>query len=404
MIDVVGLGLAEEHLSFQSLEIIRSADVLVGGRAQLAAFESLAKTQIVARSPIAETMGEIEQARSAGLRIVVLADGDPMCFGIGETLVRAFGRGSLRIYSNISAPQAAVAKLGISSVNMRVVSLHGRKDVHPLYAGLTHNDVVGVYTDERNTPAVVAEMLLARGVVGFTMHVCEKLCREDETVRSFSLEEAAAMRFARPNFIVLERPAQAAPALRFGIADDIFLQFGRMFTKGPVRAAALAALDLPKDGLLWDVGAGTGAVSVEAAAIMPRGGVIAVERHPERAAWVRECAKRCGAWSVHVVHGEMPGVAAELADPDRIFIGGGARDEKLLGVCCERLIPGGRLAATCVLLESLHSLQSFLITLGWEYEITQIGFSTGRSLDGGTALKAENPVFLLTAHKPGAEK
>jgi precorrin-6Y C5,15-methyltransferase (decarboxylating) len=135
---------------------------------------------------------------------------------------------------------------------------------------------------------------------------------------------------------------------------------------------------------------------------MPRGAVIAVERHPQRAQWIRECIVQTGAWSLEVVQAAMPDIADDLPEPGRIFIGGGARNASLLHTCCKRLKAGGRLAATCVLLESLAALQKELDSLAWDYEVTQIGFSHSRSLDGGTALKAENPVFLVTAQKPEA--
>ena len=218
----------------------------------------------------------------------------------------------------------------------------------------------------------------------------------------------------------ITEPPLAMPGL--GLPDDLYRHAAGLITKWPVRAAAIAALRLFPDATLWDLGAGCGAVGIEAASLLTRGQVLAVEKNPERAAMIAENAARLHAFNVETVLGEMPGCLENLPSPDRIFIGGGLgpgpdqadrgvkaqrpRSRKVGGdavlrEAVKRLIPGGRLVVAAVLLSTLESARRALTDGGLTVAVDQIQVATGAPLAGDTQLKAHNPVFLIRADKPG---
>lgn len=169
-------------------------------------------------------------------------------------------------------------------------------------------------------------------------------------------------------------------------------------TKGPARAAALAALRLEASHTLWDLGAGSGAMSLEAAALLPEGRIFAVERLAERAEMIFVNRRLCAAWQVEIMRGETPACLGALPDPDRIFIGGGLKNS--LATACKRLKPDGRLVINCVLQDSLHFALEYFAQLNWPVESTLLQASQGKALGESFHFAAQNPVFILAATRP----
>lgn len=399
-IEVIGLGMGGS-LSRSEMERIVSADVMAGGSRLLERFAHLPSQRIIISTPLSGAMDRIEQARKRGESVVVLADGDPLFFGIGATLLERFGRDALHFTPGISAVQAACARIGLAWNDLPVVSLHGRSDSSPIMAALASKGRVAVYTDSENTPASVARLLVERGLATAAVWVLEDLGAPGERVRRFSPAEAAQDAFSPLNLVIIEASsAQNGPPV-LGQVDVSYEKQAGLITKWPARACALAMLRLTRDGVLWDVGAGCGSVGIEACSLMPLGRVFAVERDPERHTSIRENIRRCGAWQVKAVKGEAPEAFIGLPDPDRIFVGGSLGGGiAALDQACRRLKPGGRVVANTVLLGSLNLAVGHFRNLGWVMETTQIQASHCSPLAADLHLVADNPVFIIAADKP----
>lgn len=400
MIHVVGLGMDPDNLPEHSLEVIEHAQVLCGGAAHLAHFEDHPAERIPISAPLDQMLETVAARHAEGLMVVVLADGDPLYYGIGATLIERLGPEEVNIYPGITALQAAAAKLKIPWSGVETVSLHGRIDWLPLYRALVRARWIAVYTDPKNVPAAVAQAALDKGCRHFAMWVLEDLESEFEQVRKLSLEEAAQNSFSRRNLLLLERTGSPEVALTLGIPDDLLAKEKNLITKGPVRAAGLAALRITPGQVVWDLGAGCGAVAVEAASLGP-GLVVAVEKNGARVGLIRENVRRTGAYVVEPAHGTMPRCLEDLPDPDRIFIGGGlSKDDAVLDAACERLAPGGRLVCHVVLLSTLERVRQNLAKRGWPVFVTLVAAAEARPLAGDFHLAAHNPVFIVGADKP----
>lgn len=398
MIQVIGLGLRQNSLPGYLQRIVGQADVLVGGKEQLAMFPGHKGETILITSPISEAMEKVRKCLDQGRHIVALAHGDPMCFGLGATMVARFGIKNVLVHPNVSCIQAASSRIGINWSVLDIVSLHGRDNWRNLFSALTHSPWVCVLTDPANTPGRIAKACIEQGMESCICHVFEDLEGDNENYSALSLEQAGELEFAAPNLLVLEQPDFTAP--RLGLPDHGFIREKGLITKSAVRAASLFHLELEPGHVLWDIGAGCGSVSIEAASMLRNGMAVAVERIPERMDMIRRNIKKFKTWLVKPVPGNALDVLDSLPKPDRVFMGGGARDKELLREVMRGLKPGGRLVVNCILLGTMHQVASFLSESGWEAGITQVSAAVSETLAGDMRLKAQNPVFIVHGEKP----
>lgn len=404
------LGLVPGSLQLpQGSEIeLAKATLLAGGRRLLDSLPEGAAPEadrLVIASPLKKVVRRIGKEAESGGHVVVLADGDPLFFGIGNMLGRFLGRENLLVTPAVSTLQMAAARLGVPWERTLPISLHGRDDLTPLFGALVRADTIAVFTDEHNDPAAVARAMLERGADGFTMTVLENLGTEQESVRRIDLEDTWGMSFDPLNIVFLEREYPPEVPLRLGIPDHFYFHQRGLITKLPVRAAGLAMLAVTPGATVWDLGSGCGSVAIEASHLVVEGHVIAVERDRTRAAMIRENQRRMGAWLVEVVNDTLPDCLDRLPDPDRVFIGGGLggesnRDTDLLKAVAERLRPGGRIVAHCILLDTLHQAKAFFMERDWLFGVTQLQANEADRLAGDMRFKAANPVFVLWAEKP----
>ncbi|MDP3429994.1 MAG: precorrin-6y C5,15-methyltransferase (decarboxylating) subunit CbiE, partial [Desulfomicrobium sp.] len=303
MIHVLGLGLCPAHRSPEIADLISSADLVAGGRRLLDEL-GITEDRRLALGSMDEFAARIRDRAQDG-NVCVLADGDPLLYGIGASLLRFFAPHELTFHPNVSAMQTACARFGLPWHDCKTLSLHGRSDLAPLFAALSHGSLVALYTDQQHSPDAIAELLLERGVKGWRMHVAENLCAPEERLTTLTLAEATQRRWHTLNLVLLERTEAPPLTLELGLDDSALAHDQGLMTKQPVRAFALSLLRLTPDATLWDLGAGSGAVSLEAARLLRKGQVVAVERQPERVAHIRQNVARTGAWLVEAVHASL---------------------------------------------------------------------------------------------------
>lgn len=402
MIHVLGLGLCPAHRSPGMLDLIRSADLVAGGRRLLDELD-IEECRRLPLGSLEEFAARIQSQAENGL-VCVLADGDPLLYGIGASLLRFFAPRELTFHPNVSALQAACARFGLPWHDCRTLSLHGRDDQTPLFAALTHGSLAALYTDHRHSPDAIARLLLERGVTGWRMHVAEALGGPEEQLTTIELAEAAQRSWHTLNIVLLERATAPALALELGLDENALTHDDGLMSKQPVRAFALSLLRLPPDATLWDLGAGSGAVSLEAARLLGRGRVVAVERRAERVRHIKENVGRTGAWLTEVVQASLEEFLEEgkYATPTHIFLGGGASDPVLFR-CADLLAPGGRLVVAAVLLSTLETARAVFSRLDWPLTVHQLMHHASSPLGGDVRLVPSNPVFLLETQKPSSD-
>jgi precorrin-6Y C5,15-methyltransferase (decarboxylating) len=395
---VIGIGDdGPAGLAPHALSLIAAAELLVGGKRHLSHFVEHQAERLVIVDNVEAVLGRLA-AEVGRRRCVVLASGDPCLFGIGPLIADRLGRERVEIVPQPSAAAMAFNRLGLAWQEAQVLSAHGR----PLEAVLLparQARRLAILTDDRNTPSAVAGALLGAGWADCRAFVCEHLGGARERIVETCLSALPGQTFARLNVLVL--PDASPPPRDFGRSEDDYRHARGQITKAEVRAVALAKLRLRPSGLLWDVGAGSGALAIEAAGLMPAGRVLAVERDSEQLACLRANIERFAASQVEVVEGSAPAALEALPAPDRVFVGGGGVDlAAILASCMNRLPTGGRLVANAATLESAAAAEAALQAAGWRPELVQVAISRGSRVGPGTRHQALNPVFGVTGETP----
>lgn len=403
-VHVVGVGNeGAESLSARALAVVEKADVLVGGQRLLDVFPHVPAERVKIGAKVDEVLSAVAGRRWTS-RIVVLATGDPNYFGITRALLRHVPAEALEIVPNVSALQWAFAKAREPWDDAAFLTVHGRP-IAGLAGAVRGQHKVCLFTDEHNTPAAVARALLAAGLGDYRAILCEDLGGPAERVSRLTLEELAG-RDAHPlNTLILLAPETAAvpPLVAWtpGLPEDAFDQrkpkLG-LITKREVRVLSLARLALRPDGVVWDIGAGSGSVSIEAARLAPRGRVFSVEKNAEDVEIVRTNIEKFAVPHVTVLHATAPDGLDELPDPDAVFVGGsGGNLRAILGVAAARLRKGGRIVVNAITLDTLHETVMLFRELRLEHEAILVSIARSRPLLGMMSFEALNPVYVVTA-------
>jgi len=424
VIGVLDDGVAS--LNATALAYLRNADVVIGGARTLALLERELKPGAVRHDLTGQLKAVPEWVRAARadhLACVVLATGDPLCHGIAPYLAQHLCVQALDILPNLSTLQLACARIGLAWQDARIVSVHakdagewarGGTPAHGLYGlaqALRREARLLVLTSPDNAPDRIARLLLAEGLGDdFHMAVAENLLQPEERVLAeLSPRDAAGMRFAALNVVLLWRVTPAPKRVAFGLADAEFVQRQPekgLITKREVRAVSLARLQLRADSVVWDIGAGSGSVGLEAARLCSQGHVYAIEKNEADFAIAGQNHAAFGVSNYSLVHGKAPEGLDAWPDPDAVFIGGsGGELAGLVAMIVRRLRPDGHLVMNFVTLENLATATATLAGMeeeGVAWDVLQLQAARSKPILHMHRMAAENPVWIVCAQRTGA--
>lgn len=406
-------------LSDGARQRLAEADLVIGAGRTL----ELVRAHLHSGATLKDMKGALSQAPDwiraaidAGQRVAMIATGDPLCHGIAGFLAGKLGTARLEILPAPSTLQLAFARFKKPWQDMRIVSCHsadagewfaGATPKHGLYKAMravARHTQVALFTGPDNDPARLARALITAGYGDDArLSVACRLALPDERLfADLTPIEAAAMAFPQPNVMLVER-APDARAPRFGLEDIEYVQRTPekgLITKQEARALSLAKLRLSADAVVWDIGAGSGSVGLEAARLAPLGHVWAIEKNPGDAANARANAARWRVTNYTLVEGKAPDQLDTWPDPDAVFIGGsGGELAQLIDVVLARLKPNGRLVMNFVTLENLAAATAALAAAKAAWDVVQLQASRSQPILDMHRLVAQNPVWIVSANK-----
>lgn len=417
-ITIMGIGDdGLEGLTPQALEIIRRARTVFGPANlidnMVNAPESSSDQILLPLSADLDTMAEsIEQAGQAPY--VLLASGDPLFYGTARYLCERLGKDRFEVFPHVSSMQLAFARVKESWDEAYLTNL-ASQTVSRVVERVRTAEKVGVFTSAEHPPSHLAAALLDAGIDYFTAYVCENLGSPDERVTLGTLQEISQQSFSNLNVMILvrmpdvpDRPAAMQGKRLFGNPDECFLQSRPkrgLLTQSEVRVIALSEMDLGPTSVVWDVGAGSGSVAIEAAQLAQAGRVFAIEMDPEDYNLLLENSGKFGVGNLTPILGEAPTAWMDLPDPDAVFVGGTGRAVvSLVQSAWSRLKPGGRLVVNIASLHNLTSVESALRELNAEPRVLMINLSRSQEQLELLRLEAANPSFLIMSTKPSDVK
>ncbi|QSV47200.1 precorrin-6y C5,15-methyltransferase (decarboxylating) subunit CbiE [Geobacter benzoatilyticus] len=395
---LIGAGIEGwEGFGAKALEVIGKAEVLIGHKRHLDIFPDFAGK----KQELGDLSILLEQLRATDKLTVVLGSGDPNFFGIARFLLRNLPKDRIEIFPNVTSVQYAFAQIKEPWDDAIFVSVHGR-GLKGAVDRIVAAEKVAVLTDKTNNPAAIARELIVRGAEGYEAWLCENMGLTGEKFTRTDVKGLLELPAAELNILILIKAwePQLAQYPVIGIDDEEFATAKKLITKQEVRAVTLSKLRLQDDLVMWDIGAGSGSVSIEASNLMPNGRIFALERNSQYLTFIRSNLKKFVARNVTLIEAFAPDGLDELPDPDRVFIGGsGGMLEDIIDAVDRRLKPDGVIVLNAVTLDTLTKSVEFLEDHGYGVEVACINVAKTKGLTEYKMFESHNPVYIITAWK-----
>lgn len=390
---IVGCGLGSpQSLTVEAAEAVRSAERLIGSERLLEALAPPGAQKVVRlrnKDIVAEVIGH------PGERIAILVAGDPGFFSTARTLTRELG-GSVRVIPGISSFSAICDRLRIPEDEVRCLRMEGRPSADIVY-DISRAKYACLLTGDAESTMRLLNMLHEEGLGGLHAALGADLGQPDEQIIEDSADGLREMRLPDLSTLLISNPDWARYTV-IGLPDEAFFRGTVPMTKFEVRNIAASKLEIAATDVIYDIGGGTGSVSVELSRRAYLGRIYSVERLPEALYLLNKNRRHLRAFNIEIVGGEAPEALRDLPAPDKVFIGGsGGRIEEIIEATLQKN-PRAAIAATAATLETLSAARDAFEEHGCRTEVIQVGAS--RLVSRGNAytmFQALNPVFVMIA-------
>ena len=368
---IVGVGMGDtKYLTKIAEEKIKNADIIIGAKR-------------VAEPYVNEkrVFFEYETCENA----VILFSGDTSFFSGAKKLKEEFP--NAEIFAGISCVSYFCAKIGMAYDNMNIVSMHGR-----------NCNIVSEVRENEKTFVLLGEnpcdKLCRYGFENAEVYIGENLSYENEKILHGKARDFRDTKLDSLSVAVIINN-EYDKCTKIGINDSEFVTGNAPMTKSEVRAVNISKLEIKDDDICYDIGAGTGSVSIEMALLCGKGKVYAIEKKAEAAELIKQNALKFHADNIEIICADAPNGMVGLLKADKVFIGGSSGNlYEIIEKCdCKKVV------VNAITLETLSLAQESFEKLGYEYEVTQICASRGRKVGGYNMMTAQNPVFIICGEK-----
>ncbi len=391
---LIGVGMGNvDTLTIGAQRAIEHSNLLIGAKRLLEPFAALEceKRELILSDDIADTLASAQCEQAS-----VLLSGDVGFYSGATKLYEKLDGFDVQVIPGISSLVYFCAKLHTPWQDAALVSAHGRE--HDAVGTIQTNAKTFCITGGQTKVNDICCSLVQRGLGDVQVAAGQRLSYDDERIVQGTAAELAKVAFEDLAVMLVENPhpiqrRYAAPSL----ADSDFIRGKAPMTKEEIRALVIAKLRIEPSHVVWDVGVGTGSVSVEATLAASRGTVYAIERNAEALALARQNREAQGALNMVVVEGTAPEVLTDLPAPDRVFIGGSAGNMDAIISAVKDANPQARICATAVTLETMSELLACLRARGIEdADIVQVSVARADHVGSYNLMRAENPIYLVT--------
>lgn len=393
-VTLIGMGSGQpENLTLQGLAALRQADLILGARRLLAVLPAgCTENRAAAYRP--DEVAELLQTSGAENAVLVYSGDTGFYSGASSMMEKLEALGvRARVLPGLSSIQLLAAALGRPWQGWNLVSAHGRT-CDPV-AECMQGRPTFFLTGGSEDPATLCAQLAAEGFGDVQGVVGQCLGTPEEKLFRGSIKELAAGRFNSLSVLLVEA-VEGLPRRAPGLPDEAFERGDVPMTKQEVRAAVLAKLAVRPEDILWDVGAGTGSVSVELALAAPRGRVYAVECRPEGCALIKANREKFRTRNLVLVEGLAPDALSDLPAPDAVFIGGSKGSLAAIVDAALDKNPDARICVSAIALETLSAAVAALTAKGRTVQVSQIAVSRAKAVGGLHLMMAQNPIYLIT--------
>ena len=397
---LVGIGMGTpDHLTGEARAAFEKADCILGSGRMLDFFQNTGKPLFDAYDP-AKMLAYVQE-HPEHRTIVVALSGDVGFYSGARRLISAFGNAGIRteLITGISSVTYFCSRLQIPWEDVKLMSIHGRRE--NLIAAVRTHFRTFTLLGGRDNVASLCEKLEKYGLENVKLYIGERLHYPEERITEGTPAELKEKAFDSLCVAIIENPSYMS-GLRSCIPDEEFQRGDAPMTKSEVRSLSVAKLNLNRDSIAWDIGAGTGSVTIEMALAAADGEVYAIEKKPAAAALIEENARRFGTPNVEVHVGMAPEALTDLPAPTHAFIGGSSGNMKEILQLLLAKNPQVRVVINAITLETVAEANSCFKELGFtDVDITQIQATKAKKVGPYEMMMGQNPVYIFAGTGKG---
>ena len=392
---VIGMGVRNPAcLTEEAWNLIGGADMIIGGQQQLCRLVSCGAARLEIGNNLDEVLAHIRRRQDK--KIVVLTSGDVGFHSIGAVLIKRLPGEDIRFLPNVSSLQEAFARIHEPWQDAVFCSAHSHSPAE-IIGWARRVSRLAILTDPKHTPARIAEILLAAGVADCRAVVAENLGTSSEQVCDTRLVKLPEKNFSPINVLLLFKDISWVPEPTIiNRPETAYEHRSGLITKADIRLLSLSRLQITPQSVVWDIGAGSGSISIEAAHLAWRGKVFAIEKDEENLSCIHQNRKRYGVLNMKIIAGEAPNVLTGLPAPQAVFIGGsGGRLAAVFDHIAENAAAGCRVVGNFATLENFNEAMEKMKNLEWQPVFSLVQISQSRSIASLNRLEPLNPIFIL---------
>ena len=399
MLKIISCGLSKETITPIASEIVNNSKVLYGGKRLLNVFPDFDGELNVLDSNFFEKIEEIVERVKKNEDITLLASGDALFFGVAKRFLSLLNKDQITIYPNISAMQTLFARIAINWEDANFYSIHGRKEQLP-WMKILNQDLAVIYADNKNNASVIAKELIEKFPNCETRNavIAENLGLDNEKIEYGTLQELAQKEACSLSILCL-LPCEFSKktSLQIGLPDEEYEKENNLITHSEIRAIVLSKLKL-RGGVMWDLGAGSGSVGIEAANFCNDITVYSVEKNKERYEIINKNIAKFAVNNFKCINDDILNQIKSLPNPSALFVGGGGADiSQIIINSFDKLEKGGVIVATAILLETKVALGSTLKNKC--KEVVSVSINRAIPLAGNRFMKSDNTIDIFVFEK-----
>lgn len=395
-VTLLGIGMgAAETMTVEGVRACNQADCIIGAKRMLTAVEQILDTEKPMVSMyLSQQIVEYIHSHEKYSNIVIALSGDVGFYSGAKKLVDALPEVEVELLCGISSAVYFASKLHTSWDDMKLMSVHGRRA--NIIAALSRNEKVFTLASGAESIRQLAEELVDYGFGQVTMSVGTDLSYPQEQITTATPEQFLDYQTEGVSVALLQRQTEDEFVVTHGIADETFIRGKVPMTKEEVRSISVSKMQLRRDSVVYDIGAGTGSVCIEMARMIPEGCVYAIEQKEEATALIRENQKKFQVPNVQIVHGKAPAAMQGLEVPTHAFLGGTGGNMRDIITKLRALNPQIRIVINCIALESLAEITGLLQELEIkDAEITAVTIAKSKPLGHYHMMMGQNPVYVI---------
>ena len=399
-ISLVGIGMgAEKTLTLEGKKAFNEAELLIGAKRMTEAVQK--PGQMVLHEYRSEKIVEYIREHPKYRTVAIALSGDVGFYSGAKKLIDQLD-GNVEVICGISSVVYFMSKIGLSWDDAKIVSAHGRNC--NLISLIRHNPKVFSILGTEDGVAVLASRLVYYGMGDVTLYVGENLSYENEKIFHDKAANLTEYRGDALSVVTACNEKATPMSAVHGISDGEFLRGKAPMTKEEVRTVSLSKLRLSEDSVCYDVGAGTGSVSVEMALRAWMGQVYAIEKKEDALALLKENKKKFAVDNLAIIPGVAPEAMTELPAPTHAFIGGSSGNmQDIINLLLEKN-PKVRIVINCITLETVTEAMNAIRDFGLEdVDIVQLAAARSKSIGRYHMMMGENPIYIISCSGRGEE-